>query len=67
MFWGAEGFKHKSSEQPGGAGCGKTPQGLQQNSLACEMLHIVHRNARKRDLSMTKIQLFVVWEPLGHL
>lgn len=37
-----------------------TPQGLQQNSLALEMLHIFHRNARNRDLSMTKDQDSVV-------
>lgn len=56
MFRGAEGFKHKSPEQPGDCGSGKTPQGLQQNSLACEMLPIFHRNARNGDPSMIKDQ-----------
>lgn len=60
MFRGAEGFKHKSPEQSGGSGSGKTPQGLQQNSLACEILHIFHSNARNRDASMTKDQDSVV-------
>lgn len=60
MFQGAEGFQHKSPKQPAGSGSAGTPQGLQQNSLALEMLHIFHRNARNRDLSMTKDQDSVV-------
>lgn len=44
----------------GGSGSGKTPQGLQQNSLACEILHIFHSNARNRDASMIKDQDSVV-------
>lgn len=48
MFRGAEGFKHRSPDQPDGSGSGKTPQGLQQNSAACEMVPIFHRNARNK-------------------
>lgn len=69
MFRGAEGFKHKSLELPDGSGCGKTHQGLQQNSLACEMVPY-STGMQEIEISVwprTKIQLFVVWEPLEHL